>query len=286
SAIQYGCAHSLNLTTSTGASLTCLYYFTLTLKMSMIKYALPLRKLIIPRLHKLKNAAYTYNWTAEEDKLLPEHFKKRAWEFMTRDPAPVNYIPEKGRWKMDPRFKYRIPVQNVPIRVLFPRESNNGLWGGEGIIKGFEKKEKDSVRVPHLWLPRLRRSILYSEILDRYMSIMVTRRALDLIDEAYGLDHYILKTHERDLNSRLAMKLKQEMLLALARKSLYPSDPVKRDKIYNRYKEYIIPEEEAEWIGLTVPEALKKAEEMQAKNSTIRPLKEVFTEEIVQKLQG
>jgi len=33
----------------------------------------------------------------------------------------------------------------------------------------------------------------YSEILDEYMAIIVTDRAHILIDEAYGLDHYILK---------------------------------------------------------------------------------------------
>lgn len=55
-----------------------------------------------------------------------------------------------------------------------------------------------------------------------------------------------LQTHEVDLCSQLAMTLKREMLLALARKSMYPDDPLKRDKIYNKYKEFVIPVCESE----------------------------------------
>lgn len=49
------------------------------------------------------------------------------------------------------------------------------------------------------------------------------------------------KTHERDLNSKLAMDLKREMLLALVKGEMYPDDPEKKKKILNRYKEYSIP---------------------------------------------
>ena len=35
--------------------------------------------------------------------------------------------------------------------------------------------------------------MLYSEILDQYLSITCTRRARLLIDDAYGIDNYILK---------------------------------------------------------------------------------------------
>lgn len=44
-----------------------------------------------------------------------------------------------------------------------------------------------------MWKPQLFQRELYSEILDRRFTVTVTRRTLDLIDEAYGFDFYILK---------------------------------------------------------------------------------------------
>jgi hypothetical protein len=37
------------------------------------------------------------------------------------------------------------------------------------------------------------------------------------------------------------MKLRRDMLLALVKKDMYPGDPEKRELIYNKYKEFIIP---------------------------------------------
>lgn len=48
-------------------------------------------------------------------------------------------------------------------------------------------------RAPKIWTPKLRAQVLYSEILDTYMSITVTLHALKLIDDVYGLDNYILR---------------------------------------------------------------------------------------------
>lgn len=60
-------------------------------------------------------------------------------------------------------------------------------------MKGFQKRDPTRRRVPHFWFPTLLRSVVYSEILDKHMTIIMTQRALDLIHENYGLDHYILK---------------------------------------------------------------------------------------------
>ena len=35
----------------------------------------------------------------------------------------------------------RVRVQNVPIPLMYPREADEGLWAGEGIISGFKKKD-------------------------------------------------------------------------------------------------------------------------------------------------
>lgn len=133
-----------------------------------------------------------------------------------------------------------------------------------------------------MWRPKVLKMIFYSEILDQYYALTCTRRTLELIEEVKGFDNYILKTHEVDLKSDIGMQLKREMLIRLAKKDtdLYPDDKQKQETIYNRYKDLVIPLEEAEWVGLKPWEAvtkLKKLEEEKAKKS-IRPLKEVFAE--------
>ena len=47
--------------------------------------------------------------------------------------------------------------------------------------------------LPKLWRPNLMRRIFYSEILDKWLNIVVTLRTCDLVDEANGFDYYILK---------------------------------------------------------------------------------------------
>ena len=47
-------------------------------------------------------------------------------------------------------------------------------------------------RVAYYWMPSLKSTVLYSEILDKHMKMIVTERALRLIDENYGLDNYLL----------------------------------------------------------------------------------------------
>lgn len=54
-----------------------------------------------------------------------------------------------------------------------------------------------SKRVKNVWKPQLFQRELYSEILDTKFTVTVTMRTLDLIDEAYGFDFYILKASGR-----------------------------------------------------------------------------------------
>lgn len=42
-----------------------------------------------------------------------------------------------------------------------------------------------------------------------------------------------------DLRSELALTIKRNILLALADKTLYPDDPVKREEVYDKYKQYL-----------------------------------------------
>ncbi|XP_067663436.1 large ribosomal subunit protein bL28m-like [Haliotis asinina] len=237
------------------------------------------------RIHQFRNAAYKYVFSKEAHQLLPAHYKRRCVEFMQGEPTPVHWQPEPGPFRKNRNTGKRERVQNVPVKVVFPAECNKGLWGGEGLVVGYRKSDRRfASRIPKIWRPYLTKRVLYSEILDKHFAIEVTLRTLDLIDEAYGLDHYILKTSEVDLNSQLAMKLKRQMLLALVQKTLYPEDPVTREKVLKKYKQYLIPEEEAEWVGLTIGQALQKAHDKQAKENPTRPLKEIFTQHFIQDL--
>lgn len=70
---------------------------------------------------------------------------------------------------------------------------HQGLWGGEGVVQGLVKKAKYRSPVPRFWIPNFFKTVVYSEILDKYLSVVATERALALIDEHAGLDSYLLK---------------------------------------------------------------------------------------------
>jgi len=228
-------------------------------------------------------------WTVGLKSRLPLHYKRRYIEKFMRDPAPVHYRPDLRKYVAD-EFGCPKRVQNIPLPVFFPKESSNMLWSGEGIIAGFVKKKKKQKlpRLPKIWMPRLSSRVFYSEILDTFLRATVTGHTLQLIDAAYGFDHYILSTAEADMQSMLGMRLKRKLLLALANKTLYPSDAAKRDEVYAKYQKYVIPAEEAEWVGLSLYEAEQKQNDIEEAEhlKNIRPLKEVYAEELVQKLQN
>lgn len=238
----------------------------------------------------------TAKWTDENSIYyrLPEHYKRRHQEFLNRIPEPVHYIQNPDKYEVDHETGTRKVIQNVPIVLLHPKESNFGIWGGEGVIAGYKRPKyrgysRHQYITTKLWRPQILKKIFYSEILDRYYALTCTKRTLLLIDDAKGFDHYILKTHQVDLKSDLAMNLKREMLVKLAKKDteLYPNDSEMQTTIYNRYKQYELPLEEAEWVGLKLWEAvnkLKEADNQKLKDS-IKPHKELFTDELLNNLE-
>lgn len=195
---------------------------------------------------------------------LPKHYIKSLEQ---KEPTPVHWRPLGVQYRANPETGLKERVQDVPIPIYYPPHSQDGLWGGEGWISGYRyaNNDKMSTRMRKTWKPQLFKRQLYSEILDHKFTITVTARTLDLIDAAFGFDSYILKTPKEDLNSKLGMDLKRAMLLRLARRNteLYPDDPVKREKVYNKYKQFEIPEEEAEWVGLSLEEAVEKQRQLE-----------------------
>ncbi|XP_068441926.1 large ribosomal subunit protein bL28m [Clinocottus analis] len=214
---------------------------------------------------------------------LPKHYLK---SLELREPTPVHWKPLGVQYQAHPITGQKQRVQDVPIPIFYPPNSQDGLWGGEGFISGFRyaNNDKMSTRLRKTWKPQLFKRELYSEILDHKFTITVTARTLNLIDAAFGFDFYILNTSKEDLNSKLAMDLKRAMLLRLARRNteLYPSDPVKREKVYNKYKQFEIPEEEADWFGLSLEEAVEKQRQLEHKEP--EPLFKAFVEELVEEL--
>ncbi|KAK8396452.1 hypothetical protein O3P69_005477 [Scylla paramamosain] len=202
---------------------------------------------------------------------VPDHYKKFFWEWKCVKPKPVHYVPTPGKFEQLPNGDI-LPVQNIPLPLKQPKELHQGIWGGEAVIKGFQKRKPNRRRVPHYWVPGVKNSVVYSEILDRHMTLTVTERTLKLIDDHYGFDNYILETPPADLMSQLALKIRREMLLAL-------------EEILQKYEKHIIPEEEAEWYGLNLLEASNKQKLLEEIANQPQPLKHRFRAEFVEYLK-
>ncbi|VDL90348.1 unnamed protein product [Schistocephalus solidus] len=196
---------------------------------------------------------------------LPEHYKRR--HLRSRLPATIKYI--QG---------YPSEAFELAPDVLFPEDSQNALWGGEGIVRGFIEL-KPSYRCPKTWGPDLRQHIFYSEILDRWMIILVSVTALKQIENLKGIDNYILETPENELSSRLAMYLKREMLLKMS------SDDFQRDRpdLVTKYSKFTLPREEAEWVGLSLDEAIKKQLKLEHEQAQT-PKKYIFAQNLLEQL--
>lgn len=220
---------------------------------------------------------------------LPEAYKKFYKEWRHQIPEPIYYQPKQGKWTRDEKTGAVIPVQNIPIPLKYPKTMNFGIWGGEAVIQGFKQNGgKYKSRVPHFWTPTLKKTIVYSEVLNKYMSTTVTERAFDVINKSYGLDHYLLKTSACNLKTVLTLKLKRTILMALRDKTLYPDDVVKQQEVYDKYKHYLADytRDEIEWYGLTFNEALLKLQEIDDMNEKKEPLKVKYRAELIEKLSN
>ncbi|CAG4940416.1 unnamed protein product [Colias eurytheme] len=219
---------------------------------------------------------------------LPAAYKKFWHEWKVLKPAAVHFIPQDSKWKRDELTGETLPVQNVPIPLKYPPEIHEGIWGGEAIIKGFQKRDLKKRRVPHYWVPVLKRTVVKSEVLNTHLSVTVTDRTIKLINDHYGFDHYLLKTPACDLVSMLALKLKKQILIELMNGCpRHAHDPAKQKEIYEEYKTYLssYTPEEVEWYGLTWYEALSKVAKMKEANKPV-PLKSVYRKNLVEKLKA
>jgi len=233
---------------------------------------------------------------------LPEHFKEKYLAKLQQRPDVSHQEPYEAKYRIDAETGFRIPIQDPPVRTVRPPTLDRCLFGGERVINGYQKNFPNDTNGPytivdatkerktaHFWFPVYKLHIFFSEILDRYLMVPVTETTLAAVDAAAGFDLYILKTDLVNLDSRLGEFLKKEMMVRLRNGEAGPADADEGTKreIYDRYKDHLLPEEEVEWLGLTLAEACAKQlkiESKMAENRTI-PLKYVFAKKVFDELR-
>lgn len=221
---------------------------------------------------------------------LPAAYRKFWEEWRIQKPAAVHYIPKEGLLERNELTGQVTPVQNVPIPLMYPKEHNLGIWGGEAVVKGFQKRNPTKRRVPHFWVPVLKRSVVYSVVLNKFFSIVVTDRTLTLIHDHHGFDHYLLKTPACDLKSALALTMKRSILQELEKGCpTLMNNPSKRELVLEQYSPYLksYTSEEIEWYGYTFTLAIKKLEKIlrEKQLAEIVPHKTLFRQKLIEQLK-
>lgn len=220
---------------------------------------------------------------------LPDAYRKFWNEWHHQLPAAVHYVPKEGKFERDPKTGLVTPIQNVPIPLKRVREEWNGIWGGEAVVQGYRKKKVRKCPMPHFWVPTLKRSVVRSEVLNEYMSVVVTERTIRMIHEHHGFDHYLLKSPACDLRSILALKIKQKILKDLLEGSpAWQHDPSRQQEINKEFNKYLdqYTNEEIDWYGLTWMEAIRKrSSEIKALNP-ILPHKVIFRAKLIEQLKA
>jgi hypothetical protein len=74
---------------------------------------------------------------------LPAHFLRSLED--ERTPTAVHYRPHGAKFKINPKNAQRERVEDVPIPIHYPPDSQKGLWGGAGWIQGYRYANNDKV---------------------------------------------------------------------------------------------------------------------------------------------
>ncbi|PYI22512.1 50S ribosomal protein L24 [Aspergillus japonicus CBS 114.51] len=101
-------------------------------------------------------------------------------------------------------FSTTLPVQktrqlpdHIPPYPYGPnyvfKQSNSGLYGGAMIRFGNKISDgKNEGKTRRSWKPNVRRKKIWSESLEKFLFIKVTKKALRTIEKCGGLDNYLL----------------------------------------------------------------------------------------------
>ncbi|GMH42357.1 hypothetical protein BSKO_10276 [Bryopsis sp. KO-2023] len=91
------------------------------------------------------------------------------------------------------------------------KRARRGLFAGKNVMFGNKVSEDGENKSRRQWKPNVQTKRLYSETLDQMVKLRVTTHALGCIDRAGGLDHYLMRTPEKKLDSDIGMALKQRI---------------------------------------------------------------------------
>lgn len=83
---------------------------------------------------------------------LPKHYLKSLEQ---KEPTPVHWKPLGVEYRRNPKTGHKERVQDVPIPIYYPPQSQDGLWGGEGWISGFRYANNDKVSLHNIDFPSL-----------------------------------------------------------------------------------------------------------------------------------
>ena len=184
-------------------------------------------------------------------------------------------------------------MQNPRVSVIYPDQFHQGLWGGEGVVKGMLTREDGNHRnftppAAKYWWPILFEGVVYSEILEAHIELVATKRGLRLVDEARGLDSYLLSTPVNEVYATKLLRLKRELLLRLADKENFSTRAGGRPETFAKFEQFALAQEEADWHGLTLDEAKQKQsllERRQARDAAV-PDKLTFRRNMVEQLRS
>ena len=111
------------------------------------------------------------------DARLPDHYKQFYAEWK-KGPSQKLHFPFKDEIFEKDQYGLVRRVQNVGGNVMYPMEFHEGLWGGEGMIKGFLAPAKTKhwpnfdPEKPKYWFPKLHQAVVHSEVLNRYSYVL------------------------------------------------------------------------------------------------------------------
>jgi len=231
-------------------------------------------------------------WNYGLKKNMPQHYKDYHNLWRQGPQEHIHSRPKQARFEKDEWGEIH-PVQNPRIYVVYPDKFHQGLWGGEGVIKGMLKREDKNHRnfkppPAKYWWPTLFEGVVHSEILDKHIELICTKRGIRLVDEAAGFDKYLLSTPANEVFATGLLRIKRELLLALADKERFTTKAGGKSEVYDKYQQWAVGREEADWHGLTLEEAKKKQariEAEQVERETV-PDKMRYRKELVEMLRS
>jgi len=223
---------------------------------------------------------------------MPQHYKEYYKLWRVGPQEHVHSRPNLATFEKD-EWGEIYPVQNPRIHVVYPDKFHEGLWGGEGVIKGLLKREDKNHRnfkppPAKYWWPTLFEGVVYSEILNKNIDMVCTKRGIRLVDECAGFDYYLLTTPVNEVYATGLLRIKRELLLALVDKDKFTTKAGGSSAIYEKYQQWAVSAEEADWHGLTMSEARRKQALIETKQRELEvvPDKIKYREELVEMLRS